>query len=84
MSSNELYGGNQNEQNDEIPVMEQAFEHVEIFFADLSAVDHVEKLQGNKDIEDVGEVLGLGLRHNVEFVFSCVGSISSGVETIWF
>jgi len=61
MDQNNLESEDQNEHKEEDPVMEEAFEHIGISSSDLSAVDHVEKLQENKDVEDVSEHSLLGI-----------------------
>ena len=45
--------------------MEEVLEDVQVVLADLAAVDHVEYLQEDEDVEDVGKVLDLGLRSQV-------------------
>ena len=45
--------------------MEEVLEDVQVVLADLAAVDHVEYLQEDEDVEDVGKVLDLGLGSQV-------------------
>lgn len=62
MDTEELDQGNQEKEDDEVPVVHEWLEHVEVITTDLSAVDHVEKLQKDKGVENVGQMTSLGLR----------------------
>ena len=44
-------GSNEEEEPSEEPVVEEFFKNVEVSFPNLSAVDHIEELQEDKDVK---------------------------------
>lgn len=63
--------------------MEEAFKHIVVVVTDLSAVYQVEELEAAEHVEDVSEMLGLGLRFYVQLLFWSDCSLGQNVEVIW-
>lgn len=57
------------ENDNKVPVVQDAFEDVEVTLANLSAVDHVEKLHHDERVEQVSQMTHLCLRGLVCQVF---------------
>lgn len=68
LSAAELDDTSHAEEEQEVGVVHERLEHVEVSGTYLAAVNHIEHLQQHENVENVGQVTGLGLRPLIKFI----------------